>query len=86
MTPKVGRLAPEGQPSENHQAAAKPLDATSLTRLTRGMAKADFIKWLEGLLNGTRCRDCARPLYAARSVALGRGPRCAAKRAGRWPR
>jgi Protein of unknown function (DUF3631)/Domain of unknown function (DUF3854)/Family of unknown function (DUF6011) len=37
-------------------------------------------QWVQRVLQDpARCSECSRPLYAARSVELGRGPRCAAK-------
>ena len=41
-------------------------------------------RWVRQVLEQpTKCCDCSRPIWAARSVAAGRGPRCAAKRVRR---
>jgi hypothetical protein len=53
--------------------AAMGVDTTSITP-----------GWLASILgDAPRCRDCARPIWAASSIRAGRGPRCAAKLAGR---
>jgi Family of unknown function (DUF6011) len=43
-------------------------------------------RWVAEILQQpTKCSDCRRPLYAARSIALGRGPTCRSKYVQRRP-
>jgi hypothetical protein len=52
-------------------------------RKGKDAAQARLIKLIEQQLGIVRCADCGRPLRNLRSIVLGRGPRCWAKREGR---
>jgi hypothetical protein len=47
---------------------------------SKDAAQARILELIEQKLGLVRCLDCQRPLHNLRSILIGRGPRCRAKR------